>query len=230
MTLVFDCRHRYSSGFVLDARVKTDDRVTAICGPSGSGKTTMLLLIAGLLRPDTGHIRLDEVTLNDTRERICIAPEKRDMGTLFQEHRLFPHLTVKANIEYGMRRRGNGGISMDQLIHTLELDPFVNRYPHSLSGGQKQRVALARAVVSAPRLLLLDEPLTALEPSLHDRITLYIEQVIQTFGIPTLLVSHHRQLVERLADRVIQIEQGTILQSDECVDDDYPLSRSITAS
>ena len=187
-----------------------DDRLTALFGPSGAGKTTVLAMIAGLLRPDNGRIQLDNHVLTDTDQGIFVPPEQRRVGLLFQDHCLFPHLRAGANIAYGSRRRGNGGIPTERVIQTLELNDVLQRYPRSLSGGQQQRIALARAIASGPQMLLLDEPLISVEAPLRERIATFIERVVDEFEIPTLLVSHDRGLVDRLASRVITLDQGRI--------------------
>jgi molybdate transport system ATP-binding protein len=177
-------------------------------GPSGSGKTTVLSLIAGLLKPSSGFIRLGETVLTDTAAGIFLPPEDRFVGLLFQDQCLFPHLRVLANLRFGSRRRGGKNLPFDKVIQTLQLGDLLNRFPNSLSGGQRQRVALARAILSAPRILLLDEPLTSVEVPLQEKIVALIEQVVEQFQFQTLLVSHNRGLVDRLAKRIIQIEDG----------------------
>jgi molybdate transport system ATP-binding protein len=211
----FDCRHAYSAGFQLDAQFEADSQVTALFGPSGSGKTTIVRLLSGLLKPDRGRIRLGDRVVTDTQSGLFLRPEQRRVGLLFQHHCLFPHQRVRANISYGISRRGAGGISMERIVETLELDDLLDRYPQSLSGGQQERVALARAIASGPKLLLLDEPLTSVEAALRERIAAFIERVVDEFEIPTLLVSHNRSLVDRLATRVLRIEDGTIVNSPE---------------
>jgi molybdate transport system ATP-binding protein len=208
--LEFGCRHRYADGFELDAKFTTDAPVTALFGPSGSGKTTILSLIAGLLRPESGTIRFGERAFVDTARKEFLAPERRRVGVLFQERRLFPHLTVRANIAYGARRR-QGKMPLDATVESLEIRDLLDRYPRSLSGGQQQRVALARAIASGPEILLLDEPLTGVEAPLRDRIAEYLQQVIAQLAVPTLLVTHHRELVDRLATRTVTIEAGRVV-------------------
>jgi len=209
--LVFDCRYRYPSGFTLDAQLELTSRVMAIFGPSGSGKTTLLSLIAGLLKPERGYIRLGEQVVTDIESGVFLTPDQRRVGFLFQDHCLFPHLRVQANIAYGFRRRAGNRVPLERVIKTLELEDILDRFPRSLSGGQQQRVALARAIVSAPRILLLDEPLTAVEAVLRDRIATFIERVVDEFEIPTLLVSHNRPLVDQLATSVIHIDNGLVV-------------------
>jgi len=207
----FDCQFRSPSGFELDARFETSDRVTAICGDSGSGKTTLLSLIAGLLRPERGRITLGGTTVTDTTGRIDLAPEQRRVGYLFQDECLFPHLTIRQNITYGTRIRGQRTGNADRLIEILELKHLLERFPRSLSGGQRQRVALARAMAVAPDILLLDEPITAVEEDLRNRIVDLIERVIEETRVPTLLVSHNRDLVRRLATRRLDLADGRMV-------------------
>ncbi len=206
-----NCRYEYPGGFELAAAFEMGAGITALFGPSGSGKTTILSLIAGLLHPSEGTIRIANQTVTDTKKKVLVPPEQRRVGFLFQDHALFPHLRVKRNIEYGARRRSSEAIPLKSLIETLELRDLLQRYPGSLSGGQQQRVALARALASGPSVLLLDEPLTSVEADLRDRIADFIEQVVNEHRIPVLLVSHNRPFVDRLASRVIEIENGRLL-------------------
>lgn len=206
-----DCRHQFGSGFLLDVHFDAHDSITALAGPSGSGKTTILRLIAGLLRPERGMIRIGDRVVADVSRAIWVAPEQRRVGLVFQDLCLFPHLTVLGNLTYGMKRRPGDGVTLDPVVQTLELESLLNRLPRTLSGGQQQRVALGRALLSSPSLLLLDEPLTALEPALQDRIGDLIKRVVSEFRIPALVVSHDRGLVSRLAQRVILISHGKVV-------------------
>jgi molybdate transport system ATP-binding protein len=211
--LSFQCGHEYADGFALDAALEAGEGVTALLGPSGSGKTTILMLIAGLLRPRPGRIQLGEQVLVDTEKGICVPPEEHGVGVVFQEHRLFPHLSVERNLCYGQARRPARQIDFADVVQTLELGDLLRRYPATLSGGQRQRVALGRALLRGPELLLLDEPLVALERDLQDRIVVYLERVLKTFRIPTLLVSHDEQMAQRLAQQVVRIEQGRVVHT-----------------
>jgi len=211
--LEFHCQHRYASGFTLDAQFVAGESVTALLGPSGAGKTTILALIAGLLRPEQGRIQLGERVLLDTSRRKAVSPEQRGVGLVFQEHRLFPHLTVERNLRYGQRRRPARAIDFSEVVETLEIGELLRRYPRTLSGGQRQRVALGRALLRGPDLLLLDEPLVALERDLQDRILTYLERALGTFRIPTLLVSHDASLARRLARDVVLVENGKVVRS-----------------
>lgn len=209
--LSFECQHRYGADFALDVAFATDAPVTALVGPSGSGKTTVLALVAGLLRPQTGKIVLGERTLTDTAKRICLRPEARRIGYLPQEHSLFPHLSVLQNLEYGRRRRPWRKLDMPHVIETLELNDLLDRQPATLSGGQKQRVALGRALLRGPELLLMDEPVTGLEAKLQRRVLDFVRRVVDEFHIPTLLVSHSMENVRRLAEHVIVLHAGRCL-------------------
>lgn len=219
--LTLDCKFQYAGGFGVDVKFAAGDGVTAITGPSGCGKTTVLSLIAGLNRPH-GVIRIGDQVVADTRggSRVYLAPEKRNVGLLFQDQCLFPHLTVDQNITYGVKRRrsrqvqssvSGNPVAIEDVVSVLGLEPLLKRFPRQLSGGEKQRVALARALAANPSLLLLDEPLTAVDGPLRDHIAGFIARVVEEFRIPTILVSHHRDLIDRLAGRVIQMERGQVV-------------------
>lgn len=209
--LRFDCCFRYPTGFALDFAFEAEQGITAIVGPSGSGKTTVLNLIAGLLVPDTGAIVLHDQTLFDGRARINLPPEKRRIGYVFQDYQLFPHLTVEQNLRYGEKRSRQPATTYhDKIVATLELTNLLKRMPLSLSGGEKQRVALGRAILLNPRLLLLDEPLTALDKELRESIAGYLLRTIAEFRIPTLLVSHDQASIQRLADTTLCMKNRTV--------------------
>lgn len=211
--LEFDCLFHYPSGFRLQARFQTDGRVTALFGPSGSGKSTVLALIAGLLRPLQGRIRLGERLLVDTATGVWLPAEQRRVGVVFQDLRLFPHLTVRQNLRFGSGRRGALPIPFARVVQILELEGLLERKPHALSGGQQQRVALGRALLRGPDLLLLDEPLTSLDAPLKERILTYLERVFAEWRLPTLLVSHDPAEVRRLASQVVVLVQGQVQQA-----------------
>jgi molybdate transport system ATP-binding protein len=212
MTLLrFDCRHRYASGFELDAAFDAPGGVTALFGRSGSGKSTALALIAGLLRPVRGYVRLGDRVLLDTAAGVRLPPEERRVGLVFQDHLLFPHLTVRANLEYGLRRRPARRVDFQRVVDILEIGDVLPRYPATLSGGQRQRVALGRALLRGPELLLLDEPLTALDLGLKDRILLYLERALAEYRLPTVFVSHDRADVLRIAERVVVLKAGRVV-------------------
>ncbi len=204
--LQFDCRFRYSTRFALDLAFDAGAGVTALVGPSGCGKTTTLRLIAGLLKPDSGRIQLGERVLFDATKRVNLPPEQRTLGLVFQDYQLFPHLTVEQNLRYGLARSPSSPLDFAHVVDILELRPLLSAWPQSLSGGEKQRTAIGRAILRGPQLLLLDEPLSALDPDLRESISGYLRRVIGEYHIPTLLVTHDPQSVERLAHTTIRIK------------------------
>jgi molybdate transport system ATP-binding protein len=215
--LEFACTLRYLSGFVLDADFSTRTSVTVLSGPSGSGKTTILSILAGLLRPDRGRIRLDSTVLFDSDAGINLPPESRRIGYVFQDYLLFPHLSVRRNLLYGWRRRPADARppSLERVVEVLQLGDTLDRLPHTLSGGQRQRVALGRALLCGPRLLLLDEPLASVDEALRQRVLGYIEHVLHEWDIPTLYVTHNAAEAERLARQVVRIESGRVAECSE---------------
>lgn len=219
--LSFRCTHRYASGFELDVEFSTSADVTALVGPSGSGKTSILYVIAGLLTPNDGSVSLGERVLLDTRRGVNLRPEQRRVGLVFQDHLLFPHMTVRQNLLYGYQRRRQkrgtdiAAIEPDRVIQVLELAPLVDRAPRNLSGGEKQRVALGRALVSSPELLLMDEPLAGLDEALRERVLTYLERVLEEWRVPTIYVSHSPLEVQRLAGEVITLQRGRAIGGGE---------------
>ncbi len=210
--LSFRCRHRFPTGFQLDVAFATDHRVTSLFGPSGAGKTSVLSAIAGFLRPQNGMVQLAERTLLDSVGRVFIPPEHRHVGMVFQDHLLFPHLTVDRNLRYGSRhRRSRRSINLSRVLEVLEIGGLLKRYPRNLSGGERQRVALGRALLSGPDLLLMDEPLASLDAPLKARILAYLERVVAEWQIPTLFVTHAQAEVRRLAEWVIVMEEGRVV-------------------
>lgn len=184
--------------------------VTALFGPSGAGKTSVLSMIAGLIKPDSGHVRLDGDLLFDTAARIDIAAHRRRIGYVFQDGRLLPHLSVASNLNYGrwMNGLGKNAERMNQVVELLGVGHLLKRRPGGLSGGERQRVAIGRALLSEPRLLLLDEPLASLDQALKAEILPYLLRLKQQAGMPMVYVSHVASEVEMLADTVIRIENG----------------------
>ena len=214
--LEFRCRLHYPAGFALDAEWSTDSSVTALYGPSGSGKTTILSLIAGLRGPESGRIRLGERTLYDSASGVNLPPETRRIGYVFQQHLLFPHLSVRENLLYGWERRVASARSIEppSVIDVLELGDLLERRPSTLSGGQAQRVALGRALLCTPELLLLDEPLASIDDELRTQVLVYIEQVLQKWRIPTVYVSHDVSEVQRLAGTIVHVRHGQVAAVD----------------
>jgi len=196
----------------LDIAFETSGPVTGIYGPSGSGKTTILEVVAGLVKVDHGFVRLGGDLLLDTAGGIERLPNQRGVGMVFQDQSLFPHLTVVGNLRYGEHRRNRSGpITFDRVVEVLELEPLLRRLPRRLSGGERQRVALGRALLSSPRLLLLDEPLTGLDDNLKQKVSDYFDLALREWGIQVLLVTHGGYEVRRLAHEVVSIENGRVV-------------------
>jgi molybdate transport system ATP-binding protein len=188
--------------------------VTVIFGPSGGGKTTLLRVIAGLERPDHGSVLFSGEAWVDTTRGLHLPPQKRQTGFLFQDYALFPHLTVAQNIRFGLRKRpGKEAEALaSELMERFHLADFGSRFPHQLSGGQKQRVALARSLAARPRLLLLDEPLSALDTPTRESLRGQLRQLLTHLGIPVLVVTHDRVEALALGDTLAVMDQGRILQ------------------
>ncbi|MCC6695567.1 MAG: molybdenum ABC transporter ATP-binding protein [Candidatus Hydrogenedentes bacterium] len=211
--LEVQCSHTRPGGFQLNVRFSTDQKVVSLFGPSGSGKTTLLDVIAGVMRPDAGHVLLDGETLTNTERGIHIALHRRRIGVVFQDLLLFPHLSVAGNLNYPRKwgRRSKSPITFDKVASVLELSALLSRRPHSLSGGERQRVALGRALLSSPRLLVLDEPLAALDEPLKSRILTYLDRVVHEWEIPTVFVSHSQAEVRRFAAWCAVLDKGSII-------------------
>ncbi len=214
MTLQVRCAHRFESGFDVAVDFSAEHRTTALFGPSGAGKTSLLMMIAGIIVPDSGRIVCDGRVLLDTAAGIALPPESRYVGVVFQDQRLFPHLSVEANLRFGRRprRQNNGAPPFARITAVLELDALLQRRPESLSGGERQRVALGRALMSAPDLLLLDEPIAAVDEPHRETILRYVDRVVHEWNLPMLYVSHHRSEVQRLADWVIALDKGRLTE------------------
>ncbi len=200
-------------GFVLKAEFEAGDEVLALLGASGCGKSLTLKCIAGIERPDRGHIEVDGVTLFDSERGIDLSPQRRRTGLMFQNYALFPNMTVLENIRAGARREPDRRRREENVRGTLRkfgLEALRKRYPHELSGGQQQRVALARILVSAPGILLLDEPFSALDSHLRFRLERELRRTAEEFGRTVILVSHDRDEVFRLSDRIAVMAGGRV--------------------
>ncbi|TZF91337.1 ATP-binding cassette domain-containing protein [Cognatilysobacter lacus] len=182
-------------------RIESDARVLALVGASGSGKTSVLHAVAGLLRPARGHIAIAGETLFDAARGVDVAPHRRRIGYVFQDGRLFPHLDVRRNLLYGARSNA-GGFTLDDVAALLALGPLMQRRITGLSGGEVQRIALGRALLSQPRLLLLDEPLSMLDPDRREELLPYLQGVRDESGLPMIYVSHAADEVARIAQDV----------------------------
>jgi molybdate transport system ATP-binding protein len=187
--------------------------ITALFGRSGAGKTTLVNALAGLVHPDSGRIAVDGAVLFSAAEGINRRPERRRLGYVFQESRLFPHYSVRGNLRYGMRRGGeprDPALSFDAVVELLRLEALLRRSPRDLSGGERQRVAIGRALLADPRLLLMDEPLASLDLSHRAEILPFIEQLRDRLHIPIVYVSHAMEEVARLADTLVLLSEGKV--------------------
>ncbi|MFV2053062.1 molybdenum ABC transporter ATP-binding protein [Aliiroseovarius sp. YM-037] len=211
MTLSVSVQHAFPD-FALDATFDAPAGVTALFGRSGSGKTTLVNAVAGLLKPDQGRVTLGDQTLMDTGVGHFLPAHRRRIGYVFQDGRLFPHLSVSQNLHYGQRWSKSQIKPADaqRIVEMLGIGPLLNRRPESLSGGEKQRVALGRALLSSPELLLMDEPLAALDDARKDEILPYLERLRDETDIPTLYVSHSVAEVARLATTVVILTDGRV--------------------
>lgn len=198
--------------FSLELDLQLQCQVTGIFGPSGAGKTSLLDLIAGLRRPLSARIALDDRVLTDTAARVFTPPRLREIGYVPQDLALFPHLSVRKNLLYGQRKGGPATplFSFEHVTQVLEIQPLIARDVGDLSGGERQRVALARALLSSPRLLLLDEPLASLDAGLKSRIIPYLQRVKEEFPLPILHVTHEEAEVLALCDEVVEISRGKL--------------------
>ena len=186
--------------------------ITVLWGASGSGKTTLLQCLAGLLRPDAGRIACREAVWFDAERGVCLAPERRRLGYVFQDVRRFPHLSVRSNMLFGRRFRGPSGVSFEDVVALLGLGRLLHRTPSDLSGGEKQRVAVGRALLACPELLLMDEPLTGLDRGKREEIMAYVKAIPERFGVPVLYVTHSDAERRFLADRVLNLEDGKLTE------------------
>ncbi|MCC7258489.1 MAG: molybdenum ABC transporter ATP-binding protein [Gammaproteobacteria bacterium] len=189
--------------------------VVALFGPSGCGKTTLVEILAGLLAPDAGRIELDGEVLCDTARGISVPAESRRVGYVFQDARLFPHLDVRDNLTFGLKRHRHVPVRIpfDEVVDLLGLEALLTRRPGTLSGGERQRVALGRALLSQPRLLLLDEPLASLDAARREEILPYLERLRDRWQVPMVHVSHQFEEVLRLATHVVALDAGRVLTS-----------------
>lgn len=203
------------SELVLDVAFKTESRgITAIFGRSGSGKTSLIQAIAGGLRPDAGRIVVDDRVFFDGAEKIDMPIHSRQVGYVFQESRLFPHLSVRSNLVYGYKRASRTRhFEFDDVIDLLGIGHLLDRRPHKLSGGERQRVAIGRALLAQPTLLLMDEPLSSLDPPRKSELLPYIEGIRDELELPILYISHAFNEVVRLADHIVLIDGGKVLRS-----------------
>jgi molybdate transport system ATP-binding protein len=198
--------------FSLQAKFESEGRVTGLFGASGAGKTSLINMIAGLLKPDRGVVTLDDEILDDTSARIHVPPYRRRIGYVFQDARLFPHLDVRQNLDYGrrMNRLDDDPAQRKRVVDLLDVGHLLDRRPGQLSGGERQRVAFGRALLSKPRLLLLDEPLGSLDEGRKVEILPYLARLRDEAGIPMVYVSHDAAELRQLATRIVLLRRGQI--------------------
>ena len=202
-----DIHHRLRA-FDLELTVAVGDETLALVGPSGAGKSTFLRVVAGLERPSRGRVALDGEPWLDTDRRVDLPPERRSVGLVFQEYALFPHLTVRRNVAFG----GASAPVVDELLERFGIAPLAAARPNAISGGERQRVALARALARRPRVLLLDEPLSALDAHTRGAVRAELRELLAGLGLPVVLVTHDFEDAATLADRVGVLVEGRLLQ------------------
>jgi molybdate transport system ATP-binding protein len=198
--------------FALDARFDVDAQLTALFGRSGAGKTVLVNILAGLATPTEGLVKIGDRVLFDSNAGINLPPEKRQVGYVFQEGRLFPHFSVRSNLTYGMVAKSDvsQGYGLNDVVDLLDLGSLLSRRPRDLSGGEKQRVAIGRALLAAPKLLLMDEPLASLDVAHKNEILPFIERLRDEMGLPIVYVSHAMEEVVRLSDAMVLLSDGKV--------------------
>ena len=194
----------------VDITIKNKEFIT-LFGKSGAGKTTILKMIAGLIQPDEGFIKVNDQLWFDRERSINLPPQKRKVGFVFQDYALFPNMTVEENIKFGMEKEDKNFLK--ELLEITELNDIKDRKPDTLSGGQRQRVALARAVARKPNILLLDEPLSALDFEIRQKLQEKLKEIHKRFNLTTILVSHDFSEIFKLSNRVFVLEDGKIIKS-----------------
>lgn len=212
MTLEVALRQRWAATALDIAFTAPVPGVTVLFGPSGSGKTSTVLAVAGLFRPEACRVSVSGERLADTEQGVWLPPERRRLGVVFQDGRLFPHLGVLGNLRYGLSRAGRPhAIGLDSVVALLGLEPLLERRLHGLSGGERQRIAIGRALLAQPRLLLMDEPLASLDLARRAEILPYLARLRDESGLPILYVTHAIDELARLADTVVLLEAGRVV-------------------
>jgi len=204
----------HSAGGEMDLSINFNIRegqFITLFGESGAGKTSVLRMIAGLMQPDEGLINVHDQIWYDSEKKINLSPQKRNIGVVFQDYALFPNMTVRENLQFALQKGQNHKV-INELIEIVELGSLESRSPLTLSGGQKQRVAIARAIVQRPKILLLDEPLSALDAKIRIKLQDYLLDLHRSFGLTTILISHDVSEIFKLSDDVIKMKQGSIIK------------------
>ena len=214
MKLLVDVQQQLGD-FRIDAQFESVGGLNALCGPSGAGKTSIINMIAGLSKPTGGRVAIDGEAVFDATQNINVPAHRRRIGYVFQDSRLFPHLTVKQNLKFGRWfAPDDSTLDPGHVIALLGLEKLLGRMPEKLSGGEKQRVAIGRALFSNPKLLLMDEPLASLDQLRKAEIIPYIETLRDAFKIPIVYVSHSLEETQRLASQIVRIENGRVVSVD----------------
>ena len=211
MSLSVLLRHRFPTVQMDMAFEVPTPGMTVLFGPSGAGKSTIISAAAGLLRPDECRIVVDDQVLVDTASGVWLPPERRRMGLVFQDARLFPHMSVATNLRFGLRRAPPGPVQFDEVVELLGIGALLMRRPHTLSGGERQRVAIGRALLAQPHLLLMDEPLASLDSARKSEIMPYLTRLKTALKLPILYVTHALDEVAQLADSMVLIEAGQVI-------------------
>lgn len=214
--------------FELQAGLQVAEETLVLVGPSGAGKTTILKCLAGLLAPSEGSIQINGRTVYSSVNKVNLPARVRRVGYVFQEYALFPHMTVKKNVLYGLpkNKKKNAGLQADKMLEMLGILHLKDRYPGHISGGEKQRVALARALMTEPEIMLLDEPLSALDPDIRSELQQELKKIQRQWKIPVVVVTHDLQEAEILGDQILRIDRGQLTAIKESV----PLQKPIQPS
>ena len=206
----FSLRHRFAGGAALEIDFSAPDGATALFGPSGAGKSSVVAAFAGLLAGQSARVVVDGVVLTDSARGIHVAPEARRLGLVFQDARLFPHMRVRDNLRYGLKRAPEVTIGFDDVVELLGIGLLLERRPHTLSGGERQRVAIGRALLAQPRLLLMDEPLASLDAGRKAEILPYLARLKAALSLPIVYVTHALDEVFAIADTLVLLDSGRV--------------------
>ncbi|MFW5831457.1 MAG: molybdenum ABC transporter ATP-binding protein [Prolixibacteraceae bacterium] len=198
------------NGFLLDAKAEIKEGMTGVFGPSGHGKTTLLNAVSGLVKPDSGFIEINGESVFDAESRINLPVRKRKVGYVFQDVRLFPHLSVKQNLKYGLKNKNAGSIDIEEVSYILQINHLQHKKPLECSGGEKQRIAIGRALLSGARVLIMDEPFSAVDVNLRNNIIPFLYRVNNRFKIPMLIVSHDLPDLLSLTSNLLLLEKGKV--------------------